>query len=257
MITSIVLIGAGNLATCLAHSLQKTGYEIKQVYSRTEASAASLAAWISCEHTTNLNKIISNADFYIYAVNDDALESVLKIIPDHNGIHLHTAGSLDMAVFEKYRTNYGVLYPLQTFSKTKKVDFKSIPVFVEANSKENLVETKDLARKLSSNVSIIDSKQRAKLHLAAVFSCNFSNHMYSIAAELLKETNIDFKHLIPLIEETCEKLKTMKPTDAQTGPAVRYDKKIIEKHLSLLNEKPTEKEIYALLSKAIYNKHKE
>lgn len=253
---SIVIIGAGNLATNLALALIEVGHVISQVYSRSEESASVLAQKCASTYTTNINDIFSQADSYIYAVKDDALPEIIQSVSVHSGLHLHTAGSVDMSVFSGSKASYGVLYPLQTFTKNKPVKFDNIPIFVEANTENGLQKLHQLANSLSNEIIDCDSTQRFAFHLAAVFSCNFSNYMHQVAARILAENNLDFKLLLPLITESVAKLQQLTPAEAQTGPAIRQDKVTMNKHLLLLSEKPEEYNLYQLLSNSISRKNK-
>jgi len=249
----IVFIGSGNLATQLALTFFENNYPVLQVYSRTEKSAAELAGKIGCAFTTDITELNTEADIYICALKDSALQEVLVQADFHNKLLVHTAGSIPMDILSTYTSNYGVFYPLQTLSKNKRVDFSKIPVFVEGNNQKNLSILKLLAENISNVVYEATSEQRKKLHLAAVFACNFTNHLYAIAAEIIKE-NGDFPMdvLLPLIDETAEKVHTLSPIEAQTGPAVRYDKNVIDKHLGMLSSDKDVQQIYELMSKHIY-----
>ena len=248
----VVVLGAGNVATHLAKALKNNGFTIAQIYSKTIASAKSLADSIESDYSTELTEIYKHADIYIYALKDSALEYIISqnIIP--NAIHLHTAGSVSIDIFEGKAENYGVLYPLQTFSKTKEVDFSKVPLLVEGNNDETTKLLLNIARQLSDSCSLANSTQRMKLHLAAVFACNFSNYMYSIAEEIVTESELPFEILKPLIAETADKIKTLAPQAAQTGPAVRYDTNVMDKHLSMLKNKPELADIYKTLSNQIH-----
>ena len=247
----IVFIGAGNLATQLAIAFAEKGVEILQVYSHTEANAKLLGKKISCEFTYSLAEVRTDADVYIYAVKDAVLHNVQQQIDAPNAWHLHTAGSLPMDVFSKHKVNYGVFYPLQTFSKNKYVDFEKIPICIEANSDEGYTLLQRLAQIISNRCHMVNSQQREKLHLAAVFTCNFTNRMYAIAQRILEEHDLPFGLMLPLIEETAEKVHTLLPNDAQTGPAVRYDKNVIDKHISMLHDEKLQ-ELYLLISEDIH-----
>ena len=254
--TNIVLIGAGNLATQLAHWLVRKGFCISQVYSRTEISAKTLAENINANYTISINEINKNADLYICASKDDALPEILNQLPEIKGTIVHTAGSVDISVFEGKFNKYGVFYPLQTFSKTKEVAFSTIPIFVEANDSETLQFLKNIASYISEKVYEANSHQRKMLHLSAVFACNFVNHLYAQANDIVKESGFDFDVLLQLIDETAQKVHSLNPIDAQTGPAVRFDETVMQKHLSLLQGDSTKEQIYKLISKSIYQKAK-
>lgn len=248
----IVLIGAGNVATHLCKAFKQAGNEIVQVYSLTQKSAGALASKLKTNFTDSLKKINPSADVYIVSVKDDAVSAVLSQIQlKQQAIIVHTSGSVPMNVFAEKFKNYGVFYPLQTFSKGKKVNFKNIPICLEANNKKTVQALKILAEQISDTVTEIDSEQRKKLHLAAVFSCNFSNYLYAISETILNENGMNLDLLKPLIKETAGKIKKNSPRKMQTGPAKRQDLKVMESHLKLLANHKTYQEIYKLLSEGI------
>ena len=251
----IVLIGAGNVATQLALALKSTEHSIVQVFSRTAQSAAALAERISAPYTHDFHSIDPNADLYIYALSDDALMSFIQLNLAPHAVHIHTAGSVDITVFRGYKERFGVLYPLQTISKDKTLDFKQVPLLIEASDKETEQLLYNLATDLSDNVYAYDSKQRLQTHLSAVFVNNFVNYLFQIAADLMEEAKMDFEVLKPLIRETVEKLNYLSPAAAQTGPAKRNDQAIMLKHLELLKDKPELQKIYQALSKMILNQN--
>ncbi len=255
MIEKIVILGAGNLATQLSLALYEKGLEIVQIYSRTMESASELACKVNAEASNSLQNIKANADLYILAVSDKAMQPVLERISFPMAKLVHTAGSIPVDVFKNYTDTYGVFYPLQTFSKTRKVDFSNIPICIEANKDEFANDLFELGSKISSNLHAISSDQRKQLHLAAVFTCNFANHMYSIGQELLAEKNVDFNLLQPLIKETAEKLTELDPKSAQTGPAVRFDEEIMNSHEKALKDSPDFQKLYRFVSESIYKMH--
>lgn len=247
----ITFIGAGNVATQLALAFKKKGHQIQQIYSRSSLSSESLAKRCNTTHTTNITEIQNDADLYIYAVKDSVLQEIIQAMPSCKGLHVHTAGSMPMNLFENSQTNYGVFYPFQTFSKNRDINFKKLPLFIEANTEKNSTYLCEIAKNISEEVIFCSSEQRKALHLCGVFACNFTNHMYAIAEELLTQANIPFRLLYPLIAETSFKINNLQPKEAQTGPAVRNDRETIDKHLKALNNLPLEKEIYQLISKNI------
>ena len=180
----VVIIGAGNLATRVSLELHNKGVEIIQVYSRTVTSALTLARMLGCNYVTKPEKIIPDADIYLVSVSDMVVNDLLLQVNFANKLIAHTAGSIPMSELSKFSENYGVFYPLQTFSKFRDVNFSKIPFCIEANNKENEDTLVELASIISKDVRLIDSLQRKQLHLAAVFANNFTNHMYSIASEL-------------------------------------------------------------------------
>lgn len=250
------MIGAGNLATNLGKALFRAGHEIVQVYSRTEESASALAEVLKCVHTTELEEVVRSADVFIISVKDSALPSVASSLQEgrEGQLFVHTAGSMPMDTLPFERR--GVFYPMQTFSKNKEVDFSVIPCFVEAKDKRDLQGLKALALTISDTVYELDSENRQYLHLSAVFCCNFANHCFSLGAELLKQHgNIPFSVMLPLIDETAGKLYAMSPQAAQTGPAVRWDTNVMDKHLQLLSDQPEWQQLYHLLSRSIHHSH--
>jgi predicted short-subunit dehydrogenase-like oxidoreductase (DUF2520 family) len=161
-----------------------------------------------------------------------------------------------MNILDGFSSNYGVFYPLQTFSKSRKVDFSDIPICIEANHPSNLMKLEELGQKISNTVSQINSEERKTLHLAAVFTNNFVNHFYAIGAEILQAKKLDFELLKPLIRETAAKIEALDPVEAQTGPAKRNDQTIIGLHLKMLRNKPEYQKIYSFVTESIFQVHK-
>jgi predicted short-subunit dehydrogenase-like oxidoreductase (DUF2520 family) len=248
----IVFIGSGNVATHMAIALKKAGNEIVQIFSRKDVNAKFLAKIVAAEPVSNLNNLNREADLYIFSLNDDTLPNIIKMMPDTSGIWAHTAGSIPMNLFDKRlnKGRYGVIYPLQTFSKERKLDFSKISLFIEGDISDTENILLDLARTISDDVKLLDSESRKYLHLSAVFANNFSNHMFTLSNEILSERGITFDVLKPLITETVAKVLEMEPIKAQTGPAIRLDEKVINKHLELIKDDKI-KEIYTILSKSI------
>lgn len=253
----ITFIGAGNLATQLAKAFYRKGFVIDQIYSRTANSAQSLAYEVEAQNTTVLEEIILTSDLYIIALQDDTLVKLLPRILSgkENALIVHTAGSVPSSIFEGQTNRYGVFYPMQTFSKEREVDFSTIPLFIEANLDSDKQTLLDIASILSNKVFEADSEQRKKLHLAAVFSCNFVNHMYALSAEILERYGLPFDSMLSLIDETTRKIHEVSPKEAQTGPAIRNDQDVMNRHLSMLAPYPDVQEVYRLVSKNIL-KHK-
>lgn len=249
----VTLIGAGNLATQLGKSLKKAGVIISQVYSRTEDSARTLGELLEAEWLTDIKALRDEADIYIFSVKDSVLCELISEVCKSRGdkLFLHTAGSMSMSCFEGKALRYGVFYPMQTFSKTKDVDFERIPVFIESNSVEMEDVIRSLANKLTQRVIRLSSADRKYLHLAAVWACNFTNYCYTVASDILGEHGIPFDVMLPLINETTEKIQKISPKEAQTGPAVRGDRNVMSKQLELMNGKEDLQELYKMLSKGI------
>lgn len=248
----LILIGAGNLATNIGVALAGAGHDLLQVYSKTEQSAEKLAAMLHCPWTTELKEVSDGADVYIIAVKDGVLANVAQqLAAEHEERFLvHTAGSMPMETLPTKRR--GVLYPMQTFSKERIVDFKRIPCFVEAANEKDGELLHELAETLSESVYEANSEARKFLHLSAVFCCNFANHCYALAEKLLQEHGgLPFEVMLPLIDETAKKVHELSPKKAQTGPAVRWDTNVMEKHMQLLKDNPQLQEIYRLLSESV------
>lgn len=249
----VTLIGAGNLATQLGKSLKKAGVIISQVYSRTEESARTLGELLEAEWLTDIKSLRNEADVYIFSVKDGALSELITEVCKGRGdkLFLHTAGSMPMSCFEGKALHYGVFYPMQTFSKSKDVNFERIPVFIEGNSIETENVIRSLANKLSQRVIRLSSADRKYLHLAAVWACNFTNYCYTVASDILSEHGIPFDVMLPLINETTEKIQNISPKEAQTGPAVRGDKNVMSQQLELMSDRADLQELYKMLSKGI------
>lgn len=245
----VTIIGSGNVATHIATRLYEQGVKIAGVYSRTLENAQTLASKVNCLATSDKH-LIPDADIYIVSVKDDTITSVLEGASIRkDAILVHTAGSVSMDILAPFSSNIGVIYPMQTFSKAKDVDWTQIPLFIEANTsilKDNITQ---FASIISPKVTIATSAARKYIHIAAVFACNFTNELYAIADRLLAENGIDFSILYPLIDETVAKIKVMPPVCGQTGPAVRNDKKVLNSHYNML--KGTDLDIYKLISNAI------
>lgn len=252
---NVVLVGAGNVATQLGMALKNAGHEIMQVYSRTGESAAALAEKLECPYTVRLDELSDKAELYLFSLKDAVLPDVVASMKLNGGLWVHTAGSMPMNLFKGYARRYGVLYPMQTFSKIRAVDFRSIPFFIEANGEEDMMLLKQILRGITEKVYVLPSEKRKYLHLAAVFACNFTNHMYRLSEKLLEEEGIPFEVMLPLIDETAAKVHELSPARAQTGPAVRYDLNVIDRHLSMLKTERF-KEIYRLLSENIHEEAK-
>ncbi len=246
----ITLIGAGNVATQLGLALINS-HTIVQIFSKHKSSAFTLATILKCDYTSSIKEINSESDIYIIAVNDDAIADVVKKLKLSNHLVVHTSGSVEMDLLKNVSKNYGVFYPLQTFSKNKKTNFKNIPLCLESSNTKTFKVLKTLASSISNNVQKINSDQRKTIHLAAVFACNFSNHLYNIASDILKSKKLSLDILQPLIEETANKVRNNSPAQMQTGPAIRGDQKTMKRHLQLLSENKPLQQVYKLMSKSI------
>lgn len=244
---SIVLIGSGNVAQHLITAfLQSDEIELIQVFSRQKENVS---------HLLSPDKIVSDylkikeADIYIIAVSDNAIASVSSKLPFENRLVVHTSGSMPMEILDA-KNRRGVLYPLQTFTKNKAVDFKEIPICLEAEKEDDFKIIQTVSESVSTVVQFISSEQRKALHVAAVFVCNFVNHLYKIGNDICKENQLSFDLLKPLIQETAQKIIQLSPENAQTGPAKRNDTETINSHLNFLSDE-NQKEIYKLITKSI------
>lgn len=251
----IVILGSGNVATHLGRALAHAGNNILQVWSRQATNAEALANRLDARSTDRLDQVDQNADVYIIAVVDDAISNLIaqlkQIKANLNGLLVHTSGSTSMDVFGDRFDKVGVFYPLQTFSKNKEVNFEEVPVLLEASSSLQLDLLKNLASSISNRVVEATSIQRKSLHIAAVFACNYTNFLYSIAQQLLEEHDLDFDLIRPLIKETADKAQLHTPKEVQTGPAIRKDLSIVRDHIKFLEYKKDWQEIYKLLSEGL------
>ena len=248
----VSIIGSGNVAQHLIVAFSKTtDIELVQVFARKDAAVAHLTS--PDKIYTNFNDIIA-ADLFIIAITDDAITEVSAAIPFSNELVVHTSGSVSIeAINNKNRP--GVFYPLQTFSKSKEVDFKTIPICIETKNENDFQILKKVAKSISNTVYKINSEQRKALHIAAVFVSNFVNHLYQIGNDICIENDLPFDILKPLIQETANKILTLSPYQAQTGPAKRKDSQTINAHLSFLSD-DNQKEIYKMLTKSIIDNGK-
>ena len=231
----IVLIGRGRLATNLEHALLQAGHDVVSINSRT------------------LESLPLEANVFVVAVKDAALTDVLRAATKgrEDQLFVHTAGSMPMNLFAGLTAHYGVFYPMQTFSKERLVDFNEISVFLETNDAASMERLKMLAATLTPHVYELDSEGRKHLHLAAVFACNFVNHCYALSAEVLKAKGLPFSVMLPLVDETAQKVHELSPKDAQTGPAVRGDQNVMQMQAGMLADIPAVKQIYEALSNDI------
>lgn len=254
----IVLFGAGNVAYHFSKALLAKGFNILQVVGRSEQKTKSLAEIVHSPFTIDLEKIRQDADVYLYCISDDSLNGLINLDIAPNAIHIHTAGSVSIDIFSKKKSRYGVIYPLQTLSKTKELDFPNkVPLFVEGSDPTTLNKILEIARTVSNQVTEANSSQRLSLHISAVFACNFVNHFYHIAENILQKENISFDLLKDLIAETADKINYLNPSEAQTGPAKRKDRKIMQKHLNYLEGNEDLQNLYSNISELIYKANKQ
>lgn len=246
----IAVIGSGNVATHLAKAVTRAGYKLS-IYNHHYESASRLASAVGTTAVADLDAL--DADIYIIAIKDDAIASLAASVAGRKGLWLHTSGSVDMKVFDGIVDSYGVLYPMQTFSKDADVDMTEVPFFIEGCNGDVTRAIRELASSLSHKVLEVSSANRVKLHIAAVFACNFTNYMWAQSSDILESIGADFSVMHPLIKATLDKTLTMSPHDGQTGPARRGDVDIIKKHLSMLSG--VKHKLYETLSTDIMNEY--
>ena len=249
----VVMAGSGNVATVLGRLIKKAGHEVLQVLSRDAEHAKILADELGCPYADFNGNIEKEADLYIISVRDKALYELNTKFHADNKMVVHTAGSISKDILKEISHNYGVLYPLQ--SLRKEMDTTSaIPLLVDANSIEGITLLEDFGRTISDKVSVASDEERLKLHVAAVIVSNFTNHLYALAEDFCKNENVDFKMLVPLIEETALRMANHTPESVQTGPALRNDIITLDKHLRILDAHKKLKYIYLKLTESIMNR---
>ncbi|MCF8225172.1 MAG: DUF2520 domain-containing protein [Bacteroidales bacterium] len=250
-IRSVSIVGTGNVAWHMAQALHNARIQIINVFSRSLERAVPIAEQVNAI-PANLGEQFENMpDLLLVCSSDDAIEKVLGHFHGFPAVVAHTSGSTGLEVFSSEFKDFGVFYPLQTFTKGIRLNYRDIPFLIEGSSENVTGKLKDLAGSVSDSVYLIDSGTRKQIHIAAVFACNFSNHLANISQHLLKEAGFDFNLLRPLLEETNKKLTSVLPSESQTGPALRRDKAVIKNHLEALSDKPREQELYRLLSESI------
>ncbi len=239
------------MSTHISRHFLSAGHQIKCVYSRSEKSAQSLSGELGVSGTSALEHVPLEADFFIFCVPDRAVAEVAEQFRGRKGTWLHTAGALSIDVFKGITNEYGVLYPLQSLSRDRNIQKGHIPFLVEASSPQVQERITDLVHSISERVEEVDSHTRLKVHLAAVFANNFSNHMVYVAQQLMEEADLDPGLLDLLMEETFHKLREMDSLSAQTGPAVRGDQETMNKHIELLKDHPEWEKLYTFMSRDI------
>lgn len=246
----ITFIGSGNVAWNLAHALDKYGHTIIQIISRNEESAKALARKFGAYHGTKYTDLYGDSDLIFVSVNDDSYADVIAELHDIKAILIHTSGPQPMSMLSKSAQRYGVFYPLQSLNKFILKDFREVPLLVEGSTVSVEIELRDLADSISNHVKEVNSEDRMRYHLAAVFANNFTNLMYSCSERYLEKEGLDFNLLKPIIFETALRIKEESPLNLQTGPAKRKDVKVIDKHVEMLDD-PRLREVYETLSKLI------
>jgi len=247
----LVIIGSGNVAAVLGRKFKAAGHGILQVVSR-NASAASKLAYEWDTESTNYPSIINrNADVYLIAVSDDAIGEIAADLRMPKKVVAHTAASVSKDVLKMVSDHYGVFYPLQSLHK-EDISLPEAPIFFDGSDEFTKKKLESLANSISPrHVGQASDDTRLKLHVAAVFVNNFTNHLYALAEDYCRKEGIDFKELLPLIEETSSRIKDISPSASQTGPAVRNDRETIQKHLALLQSHPQLKKVYEFFTASI------
>ena len=241
-----VIIGSGKVAYHLAKAFHQNHIEVSQIFGRNENDLKAISDELNIPFSTTN---IADADLYIICVNDDSIAEVSKMITKENCLVAHSSGSLPKEILQgNYRK--ASFYPLQTFSKSKELDYSEIPFFIEAENESDIEILKILASKISKNVMESDYEKRKYIHLTAVFACNFVNHLFARAKEISDSQDIPFNYFLPLIDETVSKIHEIDPKLAQTGPAVRNDARILKIHESLISDEEHLK-IYQTMNESI------
>jgi predicted short-subunit dehydrogenase-like oxidoreductase (DUF2520 family) len=260
---TLSIIGTGNIAWHLINVFEENNLRIAEIFSRKKKNAESVTGYLyDVVIKTNLDFSNSPSKVFVLAVSDDAIEEVASsILLPEDSILVHTSGAKEMSVLlpalkNNQKVCLGVFYPLMTFTKGLKVDFKRIPLCIEGENQETLMLLIKLAGKISRSVHHITSHKRAVLHVSAVFSCNFVNHLWALGQEIVGEEELDFELLKPLINETFQKaMKANHPANVQTGPALRDDISTIEKHKNIIKEDEDLLKVYSTLTKSIQDWH--
>ena len=253
LIKKVSFVGSGNVAWHLAVALKEQQIQIVDIYSTSKKTTPAFVKLFNCTVAEKIEDINKTSDLYVIAIPDREIEKLVEMFPLVEGIVVHTSGSVSIQALRKFK-NFGVFYPLQTFTKAIDVDMSKVPFCIESSDKNIENELVNLASRLSKKVNLINSEQRKTLHLSAVLVNNFTNLMYSLAHDYLGKKELDFQLLMPLIEETARKIIFLSPNEAQTGPARRNDQAAIEEHIKMLKDFPEMQNLYSLLSKQIRNR---
>jgi predicted short-subunit dehydrogenase-like oxidoreductase (DUF2520 family) len=247
---NVVLIGAGNAATVLGRLTKSSGHTIFEVVSRNETHAQILATKLDAKAQIDISAVTKNADIYIISVSDNSIETLADQLQLKNKIVVHTSGSVSKKVLQNVSELYGVLYPLQSLRKESE-HIPEIPLLIDGNTQETIRIIQTFAETISEKVFYANDEERSKLHVAAVFVSNFTNHLYTLAADYCKKEGADFLVLVPLIKEVAERTGMYDAREMQTGPAIRNDATTIQKHLQLLSSNPQMKKIYEVMTESI------
>ena len=247
--SSIVILGAGNVAFHLTRALIENTCNVRQIFNRTLEHAREIGEANRISYTDKISEI-EKADIYIIASADSGIEEFSHYIPYDDVLVVHTSGSSPMSVLKgDYRK--GVFYPLQTFSKERTMRYDNIPFFIEAENPEDLKKLNELGNRISNEVHELNFASRMQVHMTGVWANNFVNHLYYIAGNICEQNNVPFDVLLPLIQETANKVIEMNPKDAQTGPAKRGDQVIIDRHLEAVQNDSRLLQIYQIMTDSI------
>lgn len=249
----LLIIGAGNVATVFGRLLKASGHDIVQVVSRSIENAKILGEEMECPAAAGFSDIDKTADVYLAAMSDAALNEMRESIDIDDKIIVHTAGAVSKDILKPVSPNYGVIYPLQSLNKERLETGLQIPLLIDGSNDYSKAVISELAYSISALVKQASDQERLKLHVAAVVSNNFTNHLYKLAFDYCKAENLDFQMLLPLIEETALRLRKYPPAAMQTGPAKRKDIATLDKHLKILNNHPALKLVYLRMSDSIMN----
>lgn len=252
----IVIIGTGNTASILGHKLKLAGHTIAQIYGRNTEAASELAYELDTESTNYWSVVNRHADLYIIAVSDIAIEEIIRELNFPDKTIVHTAASVSKNVLSNAANHYGVLYPLQSLIKDSG-RLPEVPIIIDASDEATFKELDALAHTISNHVTTGNDEERLKLHLAAVFCNNFVNHLYALMEDFCHKEGISFNMLKPLIKETAQRIESVSPAAAQTGPAIRQDSNTLQKHLAMLESHPHLKAIYQLFTDSIAHNAKQ
>ncbi len=251
----MVVIGSGNVAWHLIRAFSSRGIEVLQLLGRNRDTTAAMSEYFGIPYIMNPKSLITDADIYLVTVQDDQIRAIAENLRLPGQLVVHTSGFTGLEAIREVSGKTGVIWPLQTLTRGKEVVFTSIPLFLEANSPESLETLRSFSALISDRVYVADSPTRQKIHLAAVIAGNLTNHLYTLSARILEQEQVPWDVLAPLIRETARKAAEGHPAESQTGPAVRQDIRVLEKHLDLLREEPEFREIYRLISENIIQKH--
>jgi predicted short-subunit dehydrogenase-like oxidoreductase (DUF2520 family) len=253
-VKKVVIIGGGNVSYHLIRSITSSGHKLVQIYNRTLSNLSDYSSRIDI--TGQINSISQDADVYIICVKDTAISDLAKGLRLKDKLVVHTSGNRSMDLLKECSSRYGVFYPIQSFTKNIPINFKKVPIVIEANTAEVCNELDAFSRTISNHVVKLNETDRMKLNAAGVFVNNFTNHLYTLMQDYLNKENIDFSILQPLIQNTVDKLDLGSPAEMQTGPAIRGDDETIESHLALLEDYPDLKEIYERVTEKIRKHYK-